>query len=136
MFGFPKIHEQGVLVHLKKNITALRSERTALTSLRATLCKFKFNKGSCKERLFYGVTFATVQLNYAADCALEESKRTLIAASTEEQARLKKLDEELRNLGGRQTNQIRVADEVLRAKVCYCTFGWLPFPLFELVVPQ
>ncbi|VDN19262.1 unnamed protein product [Dibothriocephalus latus] len=106
-----------VLAHLTEKFTTLRSERTALAYLKVTLSKLKSNNGSCKERLHCWVTLATAQLHCSADCALEAANRTLVLISVEEEARLKKLEEDLRKLESRQAAQGQVADDVRQGKV-------------------
>ncbi|BHF66556.1 hypothetical protein SprV_0200957700 [Sparganum proliferum] len=92
------LHQAEMFALLAKKLPALKSKRTALTSLKATLLKLKDNQKSCKETLTREVTSTTDNLLSMADCALEKAKLLVISTSDEEQTLLQKLGKDIMHL--------------------------------------
>ncbi|BHF75693.1 hypothetical protein SprV_0501878900 [Sparganum proliferum] len=110
------LHQAEVLASLKKKLNNLRSESTLLASLKATLSQLKDSKDSCKERLLSEVTSAVEQLQCSADSAFEKAKLVVTSTSTEDQARLKKLEGGLGKLMHRQTSASHMVDDIQQGK--------------------
>ncbi|BHF66486.1 heteroproteinous nuclear ribonucleoprotein [Sparganum proliferum] len=110
------LHLAEVLTPLVKKFISLQSERIALASLKATLSQLKDNKDSCKERLLSEVTLAVGQLQWSADSALEKAKLVVVSTSAEDQARLKKLQGDLKTLMQMQAALGQTADSIQRGE--------------------
>nr|VZI51596.1 unnamed protein product [Spirometra erinaceieuropaei] len=110
------LHQAEVLASLMKKLSNLRSKSALLASLKATLSQLKSNKDSCKERLLSEVTSAVEQLQRSADSALEKAKLVVTSTSTEDQARLKKLEDGLEKLMHRQTSASQMVDDIQQGK--------------------
>ncbi|KAL7064464.1 hypothetical protein AAHC03_05807 [Spirometra sp. Aus1] len=93
-----QLHHAKSSANVVKKLTTLRSKKTQLASLKASLLKLRDSQVNCKERLLREVTAATDQLRCQADCALEKAKLLVISTSVEEQTLVEKLGKDLLKL--------------------------------------